>query len=295
MGGGRGGEERRERGGHSYSMNNSFTSSSPCRSFLQGYCKFGSSCRFSHGFQREGDDTHENGGANGSSHFKSQLSASAKEFSFNPSFSSSPSFSSPFSSSPAGVPMRGFNSFRSFDAEGNANHAAVNNHFSAPSNSNSFSSSYSSGNRPLYGKYNPLIPDARKEAELFPPPAEGEEQEEEKDLSLYDSVPVEVSGLDVPPPLASFSTSTPPLPPPLVANIARAHYSSPTPIQRYCLPIALAGRDIMACAQTGSGKDSRHTEAKRIFTALLSSLLLFSTRRLTVSFALFLLLSSLSL
>ncbi|KAE8680968.1 hypothetical protein F3Y22_tig00111356pilonHSYRG00041 [Hibiscus syriacus] len=37
-------------------------------------------------------------------------------------------------------------------------------------------------------------------------------------------------------------------------NIRRCNYIKPTPIQRHAIPIAVAGRDLMACAQTGSGK-----------------------------------------
>lgn len=37
-------------------------------------------------------------------------------------------------------------------------------------------------------------------------------------------------------------------------NIASARYDKPTPVQKYAIPIVLARRDVMACAQTGSGK-----------------------------------------
>lgn len=37
-------------------------------------------------------------------------------------------------------------------------------------------------------------------------------------------------------------------------NINLARYDKPTPVQKYAMPIIVNGRDLMACAQTGSGK-----------------------------------------
>jgi len=40
----------------------------------------------------------------------------------------------------------------------------------------------------------------------------------------------------------------------LLQDLAKAGYSSPTPIQAQAIPPALAGRDVIGCAQTGTGK-----------------------------------------
>ena len=37
-------------------------------------------------------------------------------------------------------------------------------------------------------------------------------------------------------------------------NIRKAKYDKPTPVQKHAIPFTLKGRDIMACAQTGSGE-----------------------------------------
>ncbi|KAM6289868.1 putative ATP-dependent RNA helicase DDX4 [Aegotheles albertisi] len=68
----------------------------------------------------------------------------------------------------------------------------------------------------------------------------------------YDESIVEVSGLDPPAPLLDIEKAN--LSQTLNMNIARAGYSKLTPVQKYSIPIILAGRDLMACAQTGSGK-----------------------------------------
>ena len=43
----------------------------------------------------------------------------------------------------------------------------------------------------------------------------------------------------------------------LHAALADMEFVEPTPIQRAVLPVAMEGRDLMACAETGSGKTTQ--------------------------------------
>lgn len=71
-------------------------------------------------------------------------------------------------------------------------------------------------------------------------------------FDAYEDIPVEATGFEVPSPITTFDDVD--LGPALRANVVRCRYTKPTPVQRYSIPIGMAGRDLMACAQTGSGK-----------------------------------------
>lgn len=80
----------------------------------------------------------------------------------------------------------------------------------------------------------------------------GEQENTGINFDAYEDIPVETSGQSVPPPVNSFAEID--LGNAVDMNIKRCKYAKPTPVQRHAIPIALAGRDLMACAQTGSGK-----------------------------------------
>lgn len=68
----------------------------------------------------------------------------------------------------------------------------------------------------------------------------------------YDIMQVNVTGENIPKPTEHFENSG--LRQLLLDNIHKSGYLRPTPVQKHALPIVMAGRDLMACAQTGSGK-----------------------------------------
>jgi len=71
-------------------------------------------------------------------------------------------------------------------------------------------------------------------------------------FSKYDKIPVTVQGENKPRPLETFDQAG--FGQVLKSNIKRAQYTTPTPVQKYGIPIIKEGRDLMATAQTGSGK-----------------------------------------
>ncbi|OQV12590.1 putative ATP-dependent RNA helicase Pl10 [Hypsibius exemplaris] len=69
----------------------------------------------------------------------------------------------------------------------------------------------------------------------------------------YEDIQVEVSGRDAPAPIVAHFKEVE-IHQIVRDNIDLANYSRPTPVQKNAIPIVLATRDLMACAQTGSGK-----------------------------------------
>jgi len=68
----------------------------------------------------------------------------------------------------------------------------------------------------------------------------------------YEDIPVEATGEDLPKCVDSFNEAN--LTEILKNNLLLCNYTKPTPVQKWAIPIVMNNRDLMACAQTGSGK-----------------------------------------
>mmetsp|Transcript_59435 Transcript_59435/g.145465 ORF Transcript_59435/g.145465 Transcript_59435/m.145465 type:complete len:651 (-) Transcript_59435:71-2023(-) len=99
------------------------------------------------------------------------------------------------------------------------------------------------------GFHGDMNPDPRVEKQLF---GRDDHQTTGINFDNYDKIPVEVSGNDPPEPISDYSIDT--IGEDLFRNTQLCGYTKPTPVQKYSCPIGSAGRDLMACAQTGSGK-----------------------------------------
>uniref|UniRef100_A0A673JHW2 RNA helicase n=1 Tax=Sinocyclocheilus rhinocerous TaxID=307959 RepID=A0A673JHW2_9TELE len=92
----------------------------------------------------------------------------------------------------------------------------------------------------------PLPPNERVEHELFSGGNTG------INFEKYDDIPVEATGQNCPPHIESFHDVD--MGEIIMGNIALTRYTRPTPVQKHAIPIIKTKRDLMACAQTGSGK-----------------------------------------
>jgi len=78
------------------------------------------------------------------------------------------------------------------------------------------------------------------------------DSDEELYFQEYYGIPViEVKGENVPAPIKSFDASG--LHPLIIENVKKSNLGIPTPIQQNSIPIVMAKRDMMACAQLGTG------------------------------------------
>ncbi|XP_025999604.1 DEAD-box helicase 3 X-linked a isoform X6 [Astatotilapia calliptera] len=92
----------------------------------------------------------------------------------------------------------------------------------------------------------PTAPNERLEHELFSASNTG------INFEKYDDIPVEATGSSCPPHIESFHDVE--MGEIIMGNINLSRYTRPTPVQKYAIPIIKSKRDLMACAQTGSGK-----------------------------------------
>uniref|UniRef100_A0A8B9LC55 RNA helicase n=1 Tax=Astyanax mexicanus TaxID=7994 RepID=A0A8B9LC55_ASTMX len=92
----------------------------------------------------------------------------------------------------------------------------------------------------------PTPPNERLEHELFSGSNTG------INFEKYDDIPVEATGNNCPGPIENFHDVD--MGEIIMGNITLSRYTRPTPVQKHAIPIIKAKRDLMACAQTGSGK-----------------------------------------
>ncbi|GLT64581.1 hypothetical protein SLA2020_370660 [Shorea laevis] len=114
--------------------------------------------------------------------------------------------------------------------------------------------SFSNGSRRSSSSLRLAVPDP-----VFPPwkPSErvlrmNPEQIEDVRMRLNVDVTVTLDSPSAPAPVESFMDMC--LHPSIMKDIAFHEYTTPTSIQAQAMPVALSGRDMLGCAETGSGK-----------------------------------------
>nr|XP_032519693.1 ATP-dependent RNA helicase vasa [Danaus plexippus plexippus] len=110
------------------------------------------------------------------------------------------------------------------------------------------------------GETNEEAGDDKKTPVTYVPPEPTENEDEIFSSTIssginfdkFDCIAVKVTGENPPRAIESFETAN--LRNYVLNNILKSGYKKPTPIQKHAIPIIMNGRDLMGCAQTGSGK-----------------------------------------
>lgn len=143
---------------------------------------------------------------------------------------------------PVSAPGQSFNSYNNNRNNSGYNRGGSYNRgggYNSYNNNNSHASYYEDWSKAL-------DKDERLEKELFNSTPTG------INFDTYDDIPVEATGENVPDAISSFDACE--FHEIIRNNIELSKYTKPTPVQKNSMPIISAKRDLMACAQTGSGK-----------------------------------------
>lgn len=153
------------------------------------------------------------------------------------------------------VPPHLRSSTKTLEINGNSHY--TNSHVSHSNNNNNFYSSSTSTRRSSDNLLPPpesVVPQWKPSQRVL---ALKPDQIEEVRLRLNVDVSIPVDSSPAPAPIESFMDMC--LDSHIMKDISYHEYTTPTSIQAQAMPIALSGRDLLGCAETGSGKTAAFT------------------------------------
>jgi hypothetical protein len=103
----------------------------------------------------------------------------------------------------------------------------------------------------------PAEAEAAPEPDAAPDDEPDSSEEYDPDAEVVEGDLQEEAPDEAPPPRVTFADLG--LSEPILSAVADAGYVTPTPIQEQAIPVVLMGRDVLGCAQTGTGKTAGFT------------------------------------
>ncbi|KAL8106510.1 hypothetical protein AgCh_023323 [Apium graveolens] len=155
------------------------------------------------------------------------------------------------------VPPHLRSSTKTLEINGNSHYTTNSHSNNNNNNNNNLYSSSSSSRRSSYNLLPPpdsVVPQWKPSQRVI---ALKPHQIEEVRLRLNVDVSIPVDSSPAPAPIESFTDMC--LDSRIMEDISYHEYTAPTSIQAQAMPIALSGRDLLGCAETGSGKTAAFT------------------------------------